>query len=395
MGADFHLGAFQYGLHVREDDYQRAFDSFVSQGIALPDTDLVLLGDIGDLPHEGRLILHRIRKGASEAVAAGRTVWYIGGNHDCDKPSLPVALGMAGFVDAEQAFYAALDAGEAFRPYGPDGPKVCALHSTGFNELWTKLRDIRARETEANRSTELWLHQAILPGAKVKFAEFNAVDFVNMGWHTIFAGDIHNGGVWAVPGNDGVTGMLAYPGSPEMTDINESLRGRGFLLHRPIDSEPVACLTSVAVVPYQHRPYRTFVFEGDIIEPQLNEVIEWAAEAQRTTGMKPIVRIESTNAGWRNHPTLLPHTLKLLFKRPERQSVEMVPTAPAEVLLDGTIGGGNASHYAVGQGSLFQKLSRVLARSNLPPEVKALGEVVLANPVSPQTWVAAAEASGS
>ena len=397
FGADFHLGANQYGMPQREQDYERAFNEFFENTLALPNTDCVLLGDTGEIPNERRATIHRIRTVVERVTQAGRKVYYIRGNHDCASPSLAVAIGLPGFIDAEVAFFDALAAGQPFQPYGVDGPKVCALHSEQVDTLWAKLREIRERELPENRSTELWLHQAIRPGAGTAMAELDVVDLINFGWHTVLAGDIHNGGMWQVSAADPASGMLAYPGSPEMTDINEYERPRSFLLHRPCDAEPQVNIHAFAQVPYQHRPYKTFDMEGQRSDEQVAFVRRWIDDTTSATGLKPIVRVRSPDPSWRNHRDIAPFALKMMYERPKIEEAKMVLTAPAELLPTGEIGGGNESVYgsASGPGTVFQKLQRVLTLSELPPDVKHLGGVVLAHPDDPKVWEREAEAAAT
>lgn len=398
FGADFHLGAWQYNRAERGSDYERAFEALFDAAIEDPRINFItLLGDVGDIAHEKKPEIAFIRKQVKKARAAGKIVYHIKGNHDCGSPSLPAAIEVEGFVDAEDEFYRCLERGEAFRPYGPDGPAVCALHNVSSpSKLWEKLNAIRGREIGGNESTELWLHQAIVPGVpafKAEMAEFDMADFANAGWHTILAGDIHNGGLWEVAAQNG-KGILIYPGSPEMTDINETeTLQRGFILHSPIDPEPIANSGSFTRIPYNNRPYKSFTFQGSQTPQETALVLKWVTDVTLKTGLMPVVRIVTPDTNWRTCKELLPVVLKLLVKAPPYQAPEMVPGGNALLLDDGTVGGGNATRYGLadGPGTLLQKLVRVLENSDAPDGVKKLGTVVLENPQNPEVWSKQAE----
>lgn len=392
FGADFHLGAMQYGDERREADYRRAMIAFFDAGIANPNVAFLQLGgDTSDNPNEKKNVIQFVRAQIKRAAQSGKIVYGITGNHDIGEPSLAAALDVDGFVDAEKAFLAALARGEAFRPYGEDGPAVAALHYTTPKKLWEKLQDIRNREKPENMSTELWLHQAIAPGAQTGFADFDAVDFVNQGWGTVISGDIHNGGIYPVPARD-TNGVLVYPGSPEMTDINEyEHTTRGFVLHSPTDAETTPNIDTFAKIPYANRPYRTFRFGTDRSPEHLQLILDWVQSVTQERE-QPIVRIVTTDLSWRQSPELLPVVLKLMVEQPKREPTQMVPTGPALASVEGELFGGNAARY----GSVFTnepllaKLTRVLEASDAPDNVKALGAVILSNPGNPEKWSAAA-----
>jgi hypothetical protein len=390
--ADIHLGRRQYNKLEREEDYQRALITCVDEALALPGCRFVgILGDTCDVDHENHPILAFIVAQVRRLTSAGIIVYYLNGNHDKQQPTLPTALGLPGFLDAEACYLDCLRRGVPFQPYGEDGPRVAAFNYHEPTALCRAMEQARAAENADQISTELWLHQSITPGAPLIGADFDLEVFGAAGWHTVIAGDIHSGGRWTKQTAAGLT-TLYYPGSPEMTEFGESeARPRGFIVHTPLDSEPMTAPAAFKVIPYAYRPYHTFTFDGPRTEEQVAQVLSYLADLQfKRPGQLPIIRIVTSDPEWRTERTIRQKTLCLFIVRPEIAKLELVPTAPAELQPDGTIGGGNAARYGTpgDKRTLHQKLAAILDRSNADEPTRAFGRIVLAHPTNPELWAA-------
>ncbi len=396
FGADFHLTCRPcYGSKERTADFVRAFQSFVDSVI---DNDGVvaatLLGDTADEARPPNEVQKVIAAGVSRIIKAGKVVYYLSGNHDHERPTLPDyvhELALPGFIDAEQEFLHCVMEGRPFQPYGPTGPKVAVLHFASFDQIEQAVNQIRQAERPENQSTEIWLHQAIAPGVpKMMATQFDGVGFAARGWHTIFAGDIHSGGIYQYTSCNG-TGTLIYPGSPEMTKFDEDDRKtRGFILHHPVDHEPVTNPDSLKKVVYNNRPYRTFTCPSATkTKEEIEAIVTWLREKTDQTGLKPIIRIVSPDLSWRREPALEGLAIFVKFEPFVAPPRVLVPTAPAELLPNGELGGGNAERYGsvYADRSIYGKLAYVL---NQAPEIdkvtKDLGHTVLLHPNNPELW---------
>ena len=396
FGGDFHISDYpQYGSLERGDDFLRAFICFVEAIVASPNTrGGVLLGDITDLAHPSNAILKHITLGFARIRAAGKVIYYMGGNHDNQRPTLGDCLNALcpdSIFDAEQAYLAACAAGKPFKPYGPGGPSVVAVNNCTIDELPAILARIRETEPPGCNSSEIWLHQAIGPAIPTfMIPEIDGEQILCRNWHTIIAGDIHNPSVTELTSAVG-KGILIYPGSPEMTSFNEDPdKKRGFILHHPDGPELAYNRKAFQQIPYQHRPFSDFVFAtAQHTAQEIEEIKQWAAATALATGLKPIVRVCSPDPTWRDETGLSEHVFLLKTKSTAPAGLGLVPTAPELLTPDGQVVSGNPGQYGSfhNRTSLFKKLAIVLGNTpTVPDDAKPLLQQILAHPNTPDLW---------
>jgi DNA repair exonuclease SbcCD nuclease subunit len=307
-GADFQLDARQYNHPTRNDDYDIAFQEYCN--IIANDPECkggTILGDLIDHKQRHDPLLKRIFSAMRPCFNQGKTLWFLGGNHDGVNPTMADAIKFPGLKDAGEEFARCLAKGEPFQPYGEEGPNVCALNFLTYNELVGKLSEIRNAET--HKSTELWLHTSIYPAVPQIQSPITQTMIHNLGWDTIVAGDTHNPGAFECGETQG---KLLVPGSPEMTDINEDPE-KGFLVHDTVKGWDK--------IPYSPRPFKTFNFgDTEPQELQIREVIEYLDNLEDPR--EPIIKIISAG-GWRKNKDIRPRVLILLEDKPKKKKKNM------------------------------------------------------------------------
>lgn len=320
FSADQHLQANQYNIPEREADYIRAFENTANHIIETENVGFgAFLGDIIDLKVENRATTLQTLKTFSKITQAGKTVYTLRGNHDIEIIPIAKVLNDPKIIDAQEAYQTAINQGKAFTPYGEDGPRVCAI---GFQQYQVILETIQKfREIEklnnVKPATEIWLHAAIKPGAPEIGNALDAQTFHALGYHTIVAGDIHNGGLWTLP-----NGILIYPGSKEMTDISENPETKGEYLHKPDSAEEKPNPNNWIHIPYTlGRPYRQFIYPNGISEKHILEITQWAKTVTEQSGLKPIIEVQTKTLDIDivKQSEIKKLTLRLHTKKPKQQ----------------------------------------------------------------------------
>ena len=362
--ADFQLDARQYNHPTRNEDYDKAFQDYCQ--IIADDPEAIggtILGDLIDHKQRNDLLLKRIFDAMRPCFKQGKTLWFLGGNHDGTNPTLADAIKYPGFKDAGEEFAKCLINSEPFQPYGEDGPNVCALNFITYNELLIKLSEIRNAET--HKSTELWLHTSIFPAVPQIQSPITQTMIHNLGWDTIVAGDTHNPGAFKCSETNG---KLLVPGSPEMTDINEKPE-KGFLIndvHKGWDK-----------IPYSPRPFKTFDF-GDTKpqESQIREIIKYLDNLEDKR--EPIIKIISAG-GWRKNKDIRPRTLILLEDKPKKKK---------EPILESDKDSKNETkiNQNIQTRNTWNALCEVAEKSKYSEDSKATILNVINNPKDPESW---------
>jgi len=369
-GADFQLDARQYNHPERNQDYDDAFITFC-QTIA-QDPNIHggnILGDLIDHKQRNDALLKRIFDAMRDCFDSGKTIWFLGGNHDGCNPTLANALKFEGLRDAGVEFERCLVKGIPFKPYGEEGPNVCAVNFLPYNELIGRLSEIRKSEKEP--STEIWLHTSIFPAVPQIQSPITQEMIHNLGWDTIVAGDVHNGGAFECSETGG---KMLVPGSPEMTDINED-PDKGFLLHDPSKGWDR--------IPYKPRPFKTFDFgNSEPEEAQTREILEYLENLDDPR--PPIIKIISAG-GWRRNKDIRPRVLILLEEKPKPKNLNK------DILVEETDEAGNPipqanEDYEITTTNTWDALCEVAENSEYSEESKRTILNIIRNPKDPGAW---------
>lgn len=199
---DCHLGYRQYGFNVREDDGEAAVSRVVDLAIELKVDAMLWPGDVFDSPSPSARSVFFLYRAVERLRQAGIESIGIDGNHDAADGRWLRICGMRTF----------------------DAVPVLAQHNfdiAGLNYRRPKetIAAIEQLVATGRKLDVLMLHQPL--GDMVAFgseitAEWLAKTFKPLGVRYVALGDIHD---FLIREIDGVT--FLYPGSVEMTDIDE------------------------------------------------------------------------------------------------------------------------------------------------------------------------------
>jgi DNA repair exonuclease SbcCD nuclease subunit len=211
--ADPHLGYRQYGLRVREEDYKRAVQHVVDRSIEVGVNAVVWGGDIFDNPTPSADSVKFVKDNVQRLLAHDIVSIGVDGNHDAADGKWLRVCGIETFNGDDIVIDGISFVGVNYvRP---------ALYKEKLLEL---AASVRKRKDKAN---VLVIHQPL--GDLTAFgceitAEWIAETFKDLDLRYVAMGDIHNHGMWFI---DGV--HFVYPGSVEMTDIDED-EGKHFIV---------------------------------------------------------------------------------------------------------------------------------------------------------------------
>ena len=326
ISGDQHIEAMQYGSPEREEDYKRAVTDSIRLAKLFNVRFFAALGDITNIKLEKRSSAKFLRDCFAQLDAAGIDIYTIRGNHDPEPIPMADLFGLPRLKDAEVETCRLLALGKSFQPYGEDGPRVCAVGYMPDDRLLERLREIRRLESAAGLapSTELWLHGAFAPGAPAVAAGLHVDTFNALGWHTVAAADIHDGGNWPLE-----RGQLYYASSKEMTDITEKPK-KGEWLHDPANAETETDGSAWTFLEYKKgRPYHKFVFPDGLTDANVKALRDYAVSEFERTGLKPVIDVTLKDKQDKNLirlPELRKLALRLhhRFEKTEKEKTERI-----------------------------------------------------------------------
>jgi DNA repair exonuclease SbcCD nuclease subunit len=213
--ADTQLGAIHWQNPTREEDYYQAFQTQCQTAAKDPNC-LGILG-LGDLRERASLQaknLGGLNRGLHTLAQANKVLLGIMGNHDFTMPNW-----------IEEMCYPSLKNladPKIQEEYGFDPKTTLALNFTPKSQLLQKIQEHNPQEIEL-----LFLHQSLkeLTTTLQHSHDLSLSDLKTLGVGStkkclVFLGDLHNYGDSNL---ENIT--AAYPGSLEMTDINEGCNG--------------------------------------------------------------------------------------------------------------------------------------------------------------------------
>jgi len=212
--ADTQLGAIHWQLNVREEDYYEAFQTQCLKA-AMDKNCLGILG-LGDLRERASIQaknLGGLNRGLQILNQSGKSLLGLMGNHDKTSPNWIKEMCYPSLKDLTDP--------KVQEEHGFDPTTTLASHFLPKSELKEFLSN------NAKGKKLLFLHQSIkeLTSHVLQSYDITLDEFHKLGLDLetpceVFMGDIHNYGDIQ---SKNLT--IAYPGSLEMTDINEGVNG--------------------------------------------------------------------------------------------------------------------------------------------------------------------------
>lgn len=234
---DLHLGYRQYGIKAREEDILKAHDTIVQHVItnASEYDAVVYAGDLFEKPIRSSSLELYLKNSVQKMLDAGVRVLAISGNHDLSQDNSTAAI--CGIQPLNEISITIKD---------------CTIY--GINYCSSQELGVKLSEVPENTDI-LVMHQTLAEVCSIA-SDISAEDLVKIvkpkGVRYIAMGHIHNKWVYDY---DGV--KIAYPGSIEMTDIDEP--PEKFVLSVNIDKSSV----KITELPLNIRGFERVVLTTD------------------------------------------------------------------------------------------------------------------------------------
>ena len=224
--ADFHLGYSQYGLEVRREDFDRAFQELVDKTIELKPDFMIVAGDLFNHARPSNVTLERAIKDFSRLRKAGIPVLAVDGSHD-SAPNVVTGTILNPLDSAGLIHYLPRHEGACWRK-----KDCCYVYGVPNFRTRRKTEELLPAFMEQNKPApdpELFnifvLHMALdIPSLTPPYMEAEAPpELIPEGFDYYAAGHVHKSYKDRFK-----TGLLVYSGSMETVDYEEAKNDKGF-----------------------------------------------------------------------------------------------------------------------------------------------------------------------
>jgi len=224
--ADFHLGYSQYGLEVRREDFDRAFQELVDKTIELKPDFMIVAGDLFNHARPSNVTLERAIKDFSRLRKAGIPVLAVDGSHD-SAPNVVTGTILNPLDSAGLIHYLPRHEGACWRK-----KDCCYVYGVPNFRTRRKTEELIPAFMEQNKPApdpELFnifvLHMALdIPSLTPPYMEAEAPpELIPEGFDYYAAGHVHKSYKGRFK-----TGLLVYSGSMETVDYEEAKNDKGF-----------------------------------------------------------------------------------------------------------------------------------------------------------------------
>jgi len=224
--ADLHLGYSQYGLEVRREDFDRAFQELVNKTIELKPDFMIIAGDLFHQARPSNITLENAIRNFSRLREAGIPVLTVDGSHDSE-PNVVTGTILNPLDSAGLIYHLPRHKGACWRK-----PDCCYVYGVPNFRTRRKTEELLPVFMEKNKPTadpDLFnifvFHMALdLPSVKPPYMKAEAPpELIPKGFDYYVAGHVH------VPYKEKFkTGLLVYSGSTETVNYNEAKIEKGF-----------------------------------------------------------------------------------------------------------------------------------------------------------------------
>jgi DNA repair exonuclease SbcCD nuclease subunit len=230
--ADMHLGCQQYGLKERTEDFYKAVDVAFDTIIANDTIKAVIIGgDAFDMAKPPAEAVKRLQSCVSKAIAAGKPVYGIDGNHDMSEGKW---LSVCGVI-----------------PLTTVPTEICGLRVVGIPSCRTPVfyGHITDMVNDGVKADILVMHDAVAELSNFKGTELSGESIADaikpIGIKTVLMGHIHE------PGSKNIKGVVfTYPGSTEMKSMDEPNQKGYIILDKDMNMERVFINTRKVNIKY-------------------------------------------------------------------------------------------------------------------------------------------------
>jgi DNA repair exonuclease SbcCD nuclease subunit len=224
--ADLHLGYSQYGLEVRREDFDRAFQELVDKTLELKPTFMIIAGDLFQTARPSNVTLENAVKNFSRLRNADIPVLVVDGSHD-SAPNVVTSTILNPLDSAGLIYYLPRHEGACWRR-----PDCCYVYGVPNFRTRRKTEEMLPVFMEQNKPTPdpalfniFAFHMALdLPELNPPYIEAEAPpELIPEGFNYYAAGHVHKRYEGRFK-----TGLLVYPGSTETINYDEAKNEKGF-----------------------------------------------------------------------------------------------------------------------------------------------------------------------
>lgn len=224
--ADLHLGYSQYGLEIRREDFDRAFQELVDKTIELKSDFMIIAGDLFHDARPSNVTLENVVKNFSRLREADIPVLAVGGSHD-SAPNIVTGTILNPLDSAGLIYYLPKHEGACW-----EKPDCCYVYGVPNFRTRRRTEELLPTFMEQNKPTpnhELFnifvFHMALdLPNVKPPYIEAEASpELIPDGFNYYAAGHIHESYAEKFK-----TGLLVYSGCTETVNYDEAKIKKGF-----------------------------------------------------------------------------------------------------------------------------------------------------------------------
>jgi DNA repair exonuclease SbcCD nuclease subunit len=224
--ADLHLGYAQYGLEVRREDFDRAFQELVDKTIELKPDFMIIAGDLFHQPRPSNLTLENAIKNFTRLREANIPVLVVDGSHD-SAPNILTSTILNPLDSAGLIYH--LPRHEGARWQKPDCCYVYGVPNFRTRRRTEEMLPVFMEQNKPSPNPDLFnifvFHMALdLPSVKPPYIEAEAPpELIPEGFNYYAAGHVHT------PYMDKFkTGLLVYSGCTETVNYDEAKIRKGF-----------------------------------------------------------------------------------------------------------------------------------------------------------------------
>jgi len=232
--ADLHLGYAQYGLEIRREDFDKAFQELVDKTIDLKPEFMIIAGDLFHQARPSNVTLENAIKNFSRLRDANIPVLVVDGSHD-SAPNIITSTILNPLDSARLIYYLPRHEGACWRKedccYVYGVPNFRTRRKT--EELLQTFMEQNKPKPEPNIFNIFVFHMALdLPGIKPPYIEAEAApEQIPEGFNYYAAGHVHTPYV-----DKFKNGLLVYSGCIETVNYDEAKIKKGFY-HVKVDEK--------------------------------------------------------------------------------------------------------------------------------------------------------------
>ena len=224
--ADLHLGYSQYGLEVRREDFDRAFQELVDKTIELKPDFMIIAGDLFHHARPSNTTLENAIKNFSRLREAGIPVLTVDGSHD-SAPNIVTGTILNPLDSAGLIHHLPRHDGACWRKEG-----YCYVYGVPNHRTRRKTEELLPAFMEQNKPTSdsnlfniFVFHMALdIPSLTSPYMKAEAPpELIPEGFNYYAAGHVHKRYKQKFK-----TGLLLYSGSIETVSYDEAKNDKGF-----------------------------------------------------------------------------------------------------------------------------------------------------------------------